>query len=117
MAWPRTTLLLPLAAAGCAGQNIEGAWRGPFPLAGARTCELKLQNDRSATIQCDGTAIVGGGRYHWDGSRLEIALSVLTYEGKKVPAPAPFVFKVRGEGNTLRTSYLGERYDWTRTMP
>lgn len=77
---------------------------------------MLLKGDRSVTLACDRTAIVGGGRYDWDGSRLEIALTVLTYGGKKVPAPAPFPFKVQGQGNLLRAAYGGRLYEWKRTM-
>ena len=117
MAPLRSTCLALLAAAGgCTGQTVVGRWTGAFPLEGARACELRLLDDRGATVQCDGAAIVGAGRYDWDGSRLTLRLSVLTYDGHKVRPPEPLVFSVRGEGNALKADKDGQPYEWRRTM-
>jgi len=73
-------------------------------------------SNRSATLQCDGTAVVAAGRYEWDGSRLTIRLSAFTRDGVKAALPEPFAFKVQGEGNTLRAAYLGEVFEWKRFL-
>lgn len=108
--------LLAVAAAGCTGQNVEGAWRGGFPLEGANVCEVKLRSDHSATVQCDDTAIVGGGNYRYDGQNLEIDLAILTYHGKKVESPKPYRFRVEGHGNVIRLRTEDRAYDWSRTI-
>ncbi len=95
---------------------MQGRWAGRFPLEGAKACETRLLADGAAVVQCDGTAIVGRGSYRWDGSRLTVELPVLTYGGKKVRPPAPFVFRVDGRGNVLRASYERMVYEWRRTM-
>lgn len=77
---------------------------------------MRLHADRSASVQCDGSAVVGGGHYAWDGVRLELTLSVLTYGGQKVAQPEPYVFKIQGEGNVLRAASQGQVYEWRRTM-
>ena len=113
----RSTLpALLLAAGGCAGQTVTGRWTGPFPLEGARACELRLLEDRAATVQCDGAAIVGAGHYDWNGLRLTLRLSVLTYDGRKVRPPEPLAFAVRGEGNLLKAEKDGTVYEWRRAM-
>ena len=95
---------------------MEGAWTGPFPLDRVRACEMRLKGDGSLAIECGGTAVVGGGRYRWDGSRLEVELSALAYDGRKVAKPGPIAFKVQGAGNVLKAAYGGEVYEWKRTM-
>jgi len=115
----RSTILPALLAApallgGCAGQSVEGAWRGPFPLAPDKPCELRLQSDRSAAVECAGGALVGAGRYDWDGTTLEIALTALALDGEKAKPPAPLRFRVEGHGNTLRVAHDGEVAEWNR---
>ncbi len=68
------------------------------------------------TVVCDGSAVVGGGHYRWDGSRLEVELAILTYDGYKVATPPPMAFRVQRGGNTLKAAYDGEVYEWKRTM-
>ena len=102
--------------AGCTGQTIEGRWHGPFPFAGTRECDLSLRGDRTATIACDGTKVVGAGRYEWDGSRLEVAFPTLTRDARRVAAEGPFAFKIQGQGNRMRASSGGTVYKWTRTI-
>ena len=94
-----------------------GRWRGPLPLEGTSACEIRLLGGGGATVQCDGTRVVGAGAYEWDGARLTIRLTALAYDGQKVRAPEPMRFEVRGEGNRLRLASPGERYEWTRTLP
>ena len=117
MARSASTLLPLLLAAGCTGQTVEGRWRGPFPLVGAKECDLSLRSDRTATIACDGTAIVGAGRYAWDGSRLSLNLPTMTRGGRVTKGEGPFEFKIDGRGNALSATREDVVYEWTRTIP
>ena len=107
-------LAAPVLLGGCTGQSVEGAWRGPFPLAPGKPCELRLKGDRSVAVECAGTALVGAGRYAWNGTTLEIALTALAVDGEKAKPPAPLRFRVEGHGNTLRVASDGEVVEWTR---
>ena len=98
------------------GQDVQGRWIGLFPLEGARECATCLRSGGAATVQCDGTAIVGAGRYEWDGARLTVALTVLAREGRRVAAPGPFEFAVKGGGNTLRVTREGRAFEWVRRL-
>ena len=117
MARSRSTLLPLLLAAGCTGQTIEGRWHGPFPFAGTRGCDLSLRGDRTATIACDGTKVVGAGRYEWDGSRLSLTFPTMTRDALRAAAEGPFEFKVDGRGNALSATRETMVYEWTRTLP
>lgn len=77
---------------------------------------MSLRSDHSATLQCDGTAIVGAGHYHWDGTMLSLDLPILTYQSRKVRRPDPLAFAVRGEGNLIRAEREGVVYEWRREM-
>lgn len=89
---------------------------GRFPFEGAKDCEIRLEGNHSFTVDCDRDAIVGGGRYSWDGRALDLRFSILTRGGKVVRTKPDVGFTVRGSGNAIDLTRNDERFHWTRML-
>lgn len=106
---------------GCTGQNIEGAWRGPFPFDGAEDCLVKVQNNGSFTLGCREDVWVGAGKWRRQNNRLELDFVLLTHRGEAVRQRGePLQLRLDGAGNTLCVGLPtdnGEPYCWRRELP
>lgn len=88
---------------GCRGQSLEGAWRGPFPLAEAEDCRVRLLPARSFDLACRGhNEWVGLGRFRPEGDTLRFEFMKLAR--RKAPVdrlPDPIVLRFVGRGNEM----------------
>jgi hypothetical protein len=85
---------------GCVGQTYEGAWRGPFPLAEASDCRVRLTNDRRFDLGCVGSGWVGTGRWEPTASGLRFDFALLGRDGRRRKPPT-LELRVVGRGNRL----------------
>jgi hypothetical protein len=65
-------------------------------------------------VACDGKAIVGGGRYEWNGKSLTLYFRVLTYAGRVVRSKPEMKLWVEGHGNQLTLRQGDQIYNWKR---
>jgi hypothetical protein len=77
---------------------------------------MRLNGDHSFTVDCDKDAEVGGGRYSYDGRRLSMEFSVLTYGGKVVRSKPSMEFEIEPGGNQMTARRNGERFVWERSL-
>lgn len=117
---PAPLFLLPLLLFGCRHVDVKGQWEGPFPLAAAEDCRLKLLPTGRFELGCVGlSAPSGQGTYQVSEHRT----LVLNYEWlilagepvERLPQPARIDFV--SHGNRLEVSGPGFAGEWRRIMP
>lgn len=113
--------MVVVTVSGCTGQNVEGAWRGPFPLEGAADCRIRLLSNRTFDLSCPDSGWVGTGRYTKAADRLEFSFEALTrHEARPVGGIPKVELGMEGRGNRLE---LGDprtrdrRLIWNRLPP
>lgn len=111
--------IVVVGVSGCTGQNLEGAWRGPFPLEKANDCRTRLYQDGTFDLSCrDRSSWKGVGRWKRKGQEVELVFSLLG-EGEKKALQLPTVrFRLTGRGNEIELEETAgrNRYVWRRTM-
>lgn len=106
---------------GCTGQDVEGAWRGPFPLEDAKDCRIRLRNDHTFDLSChSGRDWMGSGTYVHGGNSLTFDFRGLASNGHVArPKPLPICLGLTGGGNSMIMTDPRTRSDlgvWRRVM-
>lgn len=120
--WPSLGVgcLLLIGSFGCTGQNVEGAWRGAFPLEDAKDCRIRLTFDRRFDLACrTDSGWLAAGRYSREGDGLVFHFESLARRGEAIrDLPLPIRMRMEGKGNTIcltQAPGLPEEC-WTRIM-
>ncbi len=102
---------------GCAGQNLEGRWRGPFPFADAKVCVLNIYEDHRFDLACQDHTWLGGGRYARDADNLTLTFAALAHHGRAVSPLPELKVQFVGHGNEVELIGVNRaRYGLQRHM-
>ena len=101
---PLWAIAIATTIIGCAGQNLPGRWRGPFPLDGARDCVLNLYGDHRFDLACQNRSWIGGGNYRTADDKLTFEFAVLARRDGPIHHPPTVCVDLIAHGNevTLR---------------
>jgi hypothetical protein len=106
-----------LLAGSCAGQQLEGRWRGPFPLTDATECVLNLYANRTFDLACGESNWIGAGRYRRDGDRMRFDFTVLHRNRTPVSRLPVLALSLQGRGNTVvLRNEAGQRFALERRL-
>jgi len=96
-------LLLTVGSFGCTGQDVTGAWRGPFPLEEATDCRIRITYERRFDLSCQNDEWLGGGRWSQDGAVLTFRFESLSRRKARLNGEIPSVeLAFEGHGNMMR---------------
>jgi hypothetical protein len=114
--WRMTLAVGAMAAIlwSCSGQNLEGAWFGPFPYPDADACRIRLYDDNRFDLACGQDEWVGAGKYERTEGGIRFLYIALARRGALVRQPEPVDVKFTGHGNRLELAGGGE---WVRKGP
>jgi hypothetical protein len=107
-----------ILVAGCVDRHLDGAWQGPFPLAGASDCRVRMLVDRSFDLSCQGDEWIGQGRYEMRGDLLTFRFERLSRRGEPTSA-REVELRAKREGNVLllaRPDQEHDTYRWERRL-
>jgi hypothetical protein len=102
---------------GCADQNIQGRWRGPFPLEDAKACVLNLYGAQQFDLACQDHTWVGGGRYEDTEDGIQFDFDVLAKRGQRVETlPSLRLDKAQRGNELLLVIHHGQSFRLTRGL-
>jgi len=101
---------------GCAGQNVEGAWRGGLPLDGAESCLIRLGADGTFDASCPKGGILMEGGYRVSGDTFTLESKSYTFQNRAAVSRPVFEFRLEGRGNRMTLVKDRKSWEWERVF-